>query len=150
MPVEHTEFQMYDYLLNENGELVDYGDAPADYQTDVYSERAVEFIESSSASRRTRSSSGSRRWRRTPRASSTTVDAPRETRAPRPATTARSTTGGAAAAVVRRGRRSDKPDVVREAANLPGRARTPARGRVPGRLESLLAVDRMVGDIVAR
>ena len=49
VPVEHTEFQMYDYLLNENGELVDYGDAPADYQTDVYSDRAVEFIESAAA-----------------------------------------------------------------------------------------------------
>ncbi len=40
---------MYGYTLNENGNLVTYGDYdtpdPANYQTDVYTEKAVDFIQ---------------------------------------------------------------------------------------------------------
>jgi arylsulfatase A-like enzyme len=38
-------FQMYDYTINDNKDLVRYGTAPADYQTDVLARRAREFIE---------------------------------------------------------------------------------------------------------
>ncbi len=151
VPVEHTEFQMYDYRLNENGELVQYGDAPADYQTDVYAERAVEFIETS-ASR----GDPFFLWV-TPLAPHSEgvldeVEAPR--RNPRPAPRDdgtfddRQVPRPPSFAEVDE---SDKPDVVREAANLPG-AQGPdptLEGQYRGRLESLLAVDRMVGDIVA-
>jgi arylsulfatase A-like enzyme len=41
-----TENDYYDYVLNENGTLVSFGDAPEDYQVDVLTGRAVEFIES--------------------------------------------------------------------------------------------------------
>ena len=47
----HTEYQMYGYTLNENGGLVDYGDEPADYQTDVLAERANRFIAKSAGRR---------------------------------------------------------------------------------------------------
>jgi arylsulfatase A-like enzyme len=41
----------YDYTLNENRSLVDYGSAPEDYSTDVLARKAVEFIEQSNGSR---------------------------------------------------------------------------------------------------
>jgi arylsulfatase A-like enzyme len=34
----------FNYTLNENGTLVQYGDAPEDYGTDVYAAKAVDFI----------------------------------------------------------------------------------------------------------
>lgn len=37
-------YKEYDYTLNENGKLVQYGDSPQDYGTDVYTRKAVEFI----------------------------------------------------------------------------------------------------------
>jgi N-acetylglucosamine-6-sulfatase len=36
--------QYFDYQINENGKLVHYGNNPADYQTDVLSEKSVSFI----------------------------------------------------------------------------------------------------------
>lgn len=41
-----TENDYYDYVLNDNGTLVEFGSAPEDYQVDVLTDRAVEFIES--------------------------------------------------------------------------------------------------------
>lgn len=40
-------FQMYDYTLNDNGRLIAFGDASSDYQTDVLSRRAQQFISES-------------------------------------------------------------------------------------------------------
>jgi N-acetylglucosamine-6-sulfatase len=37
-------YRMYDYSINDNGRLVPYGTAPADYQTDVLADRAVAAI----------------------------------------------------------------------------------------------------------
>lgn len=37
----------YNYTVNDNGTLVTYGDGPADYSTDVISNRAVDFIDAS-------------------------------------------------------------------------------------------------------
>ena len=37
-------YRMYDYSINDNGTLVPYGTAPADYQTDVLADRAVAAI----------------------------------------------------------------------------------------------------------
>lgn len=46
--VDPGTYRMYGYTLNENGNLVTYGDYdtpdPADYQTDVYADKAVDFI----------------------------------------------------------------------------------------------------------
>jgi N-acetylglucosamine-6-sulfatase len=44
-PTDHTEYRMYGYTLNETGELVDYGDSPGDYQTDVVADHAAERVE---------------------------------------------------------------------------------------------------------
>jgi N-acetylglucosamine-6-sulfatase len=35
----------FDYQLNENGTLVSYGSTPEEYQTDVYTEKAADFIQ---------------------------------------------------------------------------------------------------------
>lgn len=37
---------MYNYTLNENGTLIDYGDSEPDYQTDVLAAKAADFIRS--------------------------------------------------------------------------------------------------------
>lgn len=46
--VDPGTYRMYGYTLNENGNLVTYGDYdtpdPANYQTDVYSDKAVDYI----------------------------------------------------------------------------------------------------------
>jgi N-acetylglucosamine-6-sulfatase len=36
--------QMYDYSMNDNGSVVNYGDAETEYQTDVLAARAVSFV----------------------------------------------------------------------------------------------------------
>jgi arylsulfatase A-like enzyme len=38
------EAKLYDYELNENGEVVSYGNEPGDYLTDVISEKATDFV----------------------------------------------------------------------------------------------------------
>ena len=40
-----TEHEMYDYRLNENGEIVSYGDDRADYLTDVLTKKAVGVLD---------------------------------------------------------------------------------------------------------
>jgi N-acetylglucosamine-6-sulfatase len=42
--VGNTDQQVYDYLLNENGHLVHYGTAPADFKQDVFTRKAVRFL----------------------------------------------------------------------------------------------------------
>jgi arylsulfatase A-like enzyme len=151
VPVEHTEFQMYDYVLNENGRLVRYSDSPADYQTDVFADRAVEFIESSAGrpdpfflwvTPLAPHSEGVldevEAPRRNPRPAPRDDGAFESTPVPQPPSFAEADT-------------RDQPEAVREAANLPARQGPDPtlEGQYRGRLESLLAVDRMVRDIVA-
>jgi N-acetylglucosamine-6-sulfatase len=47
----HTEYQQYGYTLNENGELEAYGNRPRDYQTDVLARKSARFIRRSAAER---------------------------------------------------------------------------------------------------
>jgi len=42
--VDPTTYRYYNYTLNENGTLVAYGTGAANYQTDVYARKAVELI----------------------------------------------------------------------------------------------------------
>ena len=51
-PIDHTEFRYLDYTLNENGKVVEYGSGPAEYQTDVLADRAVEFLHEAAPARR--------------------------------------------------------------------------------------------------
>ncbi|MDX6424252.1 MAG: N-acetylglucosamine-6-sulfatase [Gaiellaceae bacterium] len=42
--VDPSTYRYYDYTLNENGKLVHYGTAAADYQADVYTAKAVDAV----------------------------------------------------------------------------------------------------------
>lgn len=46
-PVQNTTSHMFDYTLNENGRFNHYGDSAADYQTDVYGQKAARFVRDS-------------------------------------------------------------------------------------------------------
>ena len=48
--VSITTYRVYNYVLNQNGSLVLYGETEADYQTDVYSNLAVNFIQQATQS----------------------------------------------------------------------------------------------------
>lgn len=43
-PVRHTEYQMFGYTLNRDGDLRSYGNAARDYQTDVLAREAAAFV----------------------------------------------------------------------------------------------------------
>lgn len=47
MNYSDSAYTGFNYVLNENGKLVKYGNAPKDYTTDVFTEKAVGFIEHS-------------------------------------------------------------------------------------------------------
>lgn len=47
--VDPSTYLYFSYALNENGQLIGYGDDPDDYNTDVYTEKAVELIERQAA-----------------------------------------------------------------------------------------------------
>ena len=42
--IDPTTYRFYNYTLNENGRLVNYGSSAADYQADVYTRKAVELV----------------------------------------------------------------------------------------------------------
>lgn len=42
--VDPTTYRLYDYTINHDGELIEYGSDPDDYQTDVLAARAAETI----------------------------------------------------------------------------------------------------------
>src|SRR5690606_34544194 len=42
--IDPSTYRVYEYELNDNGVVVAYGDAEADYQTDVLRDRAGDFI----------------------------------------------------------------------------------------------------------
>ena len=44
-----TGVRYYDYLINENGTILNFGDQPSDYSTDVLKDRAVRFIKDEAA-----------------------------------------------------------------------------------------------------
>ncbi len=45
-----STYKEYNYTINDNGKLIRYGNTPADYQTDVLTKRAVNFIQKASVS----------------------------------------------------------------------------------------------------
>lgn len=46
-PVDGDPYEQFNYTLNENGKLVQYGDAPEDYGTDIYAAKSIDFMERS-------------------------------------------------------------------------------------------------------
>jgi arylsulfatase A-like enzyme len=146
-PVDHTEYRLYDYRLNENGIVRRYGSRPRDYQTDVLARKAVAFVRESA--------NGGPFFLSVapvaPHAEGGTLDSddPGVERNPRPAPR---DLGVFAHAEVPRPPSfdeadvSDKPAIVRDrAATTEGRLSNGAIEAIyRGRLESLLAVDDMV------
>ena len=146
-PVEHTDFQMYGYTLNENGVLRTYGDAPRDYATDVYARQAARFVEDSAERHRPffltvaplaphdegvlEDADAARNPRPAPRHAGTFEDRP----LPRPPAFNE-------AAI------ADKPPFVAKRDPLGADEIEELTRRHRSRLESLLAVDDMVGRLV--
>ncbi|MBA3330255.1 MAG: sulfatase [Actinobacteria bacterium] len=146
--VDPSTYRFYDYTLNENGRLVTYGSDPGSYQTDVYGGKAVDFIRRSAPSRQPfflsvaflAPHSGGPREAGDPDLE-TPVPAPRHRDRfaseplPRPASFNELDV-------------SDKPALIRRRALLsPGEVAAVAEN-YRQRLESLLAVDEAVRDIV--
>ncbi|MBA2523032.1 MAG: sulfatase [Solirubrobacterales bacterium] len=157
--VDPSTYRMYGYTLNENGNLVTYGDYdtpdPANYQTDVYADKAVDFIQ-----------------RRAPRSqpfylsmaplaphvevfarpSAGDDDPPTPSFPnPRPAPRDAGAFGNEnlpKSPSFNEADVSDKPEGIRNRALLTPQAAGMARNRYRSRLGSLLAVDDMVGRIV--
>jgi N-acetylglucosamine-6-sulfatase len=147
--IDPSTYQFYNYTLNENGRLVRYGAAATDYQADVYSRKAVDIIRRHQADPRPlflsvaflAPHSGGPREAGDPANVATPVPAPRHRNVfqaqalPNPPSFNEADV-------------SDKPAGIRSRA-LIGPARVNAlRENYQQRLESLLAVDEAVGEIV--
>jgi arylsulfatase A-like enzyme len=147
VPVEDTEFRMFDNTLNENGELKRYGHRPRDYQTDLVGRKAVRFARRSARAQRPfflsvatlaphdegvlEDTGAARNPRPAPRHRGRFSDE----RLPRPQAFNERAIG-------------DKPGTTRDTPRLrPAQVREVTR-LYRSRLESLLAVDEMVADLV--
>lgn len=145
-------YTMYGYTLNENGAIVHYGGTPDQenavvYQTDVYSAKAQDFIHRRAPSRKPffvsvaplapHSESGSCNCAgNNPRA------APRHEGAFSGQVAPRTPSFNEADV-------SDKPQSIRSLTSMNAAAIGMADARYRARLESLLAVDEMVGNLVS-
>jgi len=128
--------QYFDYQINENGKLVDYGSDPADYQTDVLSQKSVSFIQSSATA-------GKRFFLYL------TPSAPHgpATPAPRHASLFAEKTAPRTASFNEEDV-SDKPGYIRAASSMTQSDIDTIDERYRNRLRSLQAVDEMVAEIV--
>jgi N-acetylglucosamine-6-sulfatase len=142
---------VYDYALNENGTLVDYGQDPADFKQDVLTGKAVDFVD-----RLARSPQPFFLW--------LTYTAP-HAGGPNPDPNPPSDCGGTAKPAPRHAdafdseplRRppnfneadvSDKPGVIRKRPRLSADQIADIQRRYRCELESLLSVDEGVGEVV--
>lgn len=149
VPIDHTDYRMYGFRLNENGEPQTYGTAPADYQTDVYRRLARRFIRES-ASRdepffltvgtlaphlEDPDLLGPRSGGRYPRPAPRDLGRFAHRPLPRPPSLNESDV-------------SDKPSFVSEVPRLTGTEIGQLRDTYQSRLETLLAVDDLVRGVV--
>lgn len=148
--IDPSTYRFYDYTLNENGRLVTYGSRPEDYQTDVYARKSVELIRRLAPQSQPfflsvaflAPHSGGPREADDPRNQATPVPAPRHRN--RFATEPLPTPPSLNEADV-----SDKPSFVRRRAPLGAPRIAGVTENYRQRLESLLAVDEAVAQIVA-
>ena len=147
--IDPSTYQFYNYTINENGRLVRYGNTAADYQADVYTRKAADVIRRYAADPRPlflsvaylAPHSGGPREPDDPSNQSTPVPAPRHRNvfATQPLPTPPSFNEADV---------SDKPSGIRTRP-LIGQARINGiRENYQQRLESLLAVDEGVAEIV--
>jgi N-acetylglucosamine-6-sulfatase len=145
-----STYQFYNYRLNENGQLVTYGAGAANYQTDVYGRKAVDLIRRHAPSTQPfflsvaflAPHSGGPRDADDPRNQATPSPAPRHRNrfASEPLPTPLSLNEADV---------SDKPAGIRNRALIGPARLNGLRENYQQRLESLLAVDEAVRDIVA-
>jgi arylsulfatase A-like enzyme len=157
--VDPTTYRMYGYTLNENGNLVTYGDYdtpdPATYQTDVYAKKAEDFIKRRAPAKAPFYLSVA------PLAPHVEVfkreaagdDDPPTPTFPNPRPAPRDAGAFKSEGLPRNpdfneADVSDKPATIRNRPLLSPQATGMARNRYRSRLGSLLAVDDMVGRIV--
>ena len=147
--VDPSTYRYYNYTLNENGKLVTYGTGAANYQTDVYARKAVDIIRRQAADPRPfflwaaflAPHSGAPREPGDPAGQSTPVPAPRHRNAfakealPIPPSFNEADV-------------SDKPAAVRNRPLMTNAKIAAVRENYQQRLESLLAVDDAVVQIV--
>jgi N-acetylglucosamine-6-sulfatase len=145
--VDHTEYQMYGYDLNVDGEVRAYGDAPSDYQTDVLSRLGERFLHGAA---------GPRPFFLTvaplaPHDEGVLEDRPRAPRNPRPAPRDMGSFSGKPLPrppSFNEGDVGDKPDFVGKHDRLDHGELADLTELYRSRLESLLAVDDMVHDLL--
>jgi arylsulfatase A-like enzyme len=147
--VDPTTYRFYNYTLNENGRTVNYGTASGNYQTDVYARKAVDLIAKQAADPRPfflsvaflAPHSGGPRDPDDPSGLGTPSPAPRHRNVFR--TQALPVPPSFNEADV-----SDKPGAVRNRPLLTAARINGIREMYQQRLESLLAVDEAVAQIV--
>ncbi len=149
--VDPTTYRYYNYTLNENGNLVTYGTGAANYQTDVYTRKAVEIISRQTADPRPfflwvsylAPHSGGPRDPDDPTGQSTPSPAPRHRNMfatqPLPAP-----------ASFNEADVSDKPAAIRNRPLMTPAKIAAVKENYQQRLESLLAVDDGVAQIVSQ
>jgi N-acetylglucosamine-6-sulfatase len=149
--IDPSTYQFYNYTLNENGKLVKYGATPAEYQADVYARKAVEIIRRQAADRSAAPfffsvaflapHSGGPREPGDPANMATPVPAPRHRNAFATAPLPHMPSFNEVDV-------SDKPSGIRTRPLLTQARMNAIRENYQQRLESLLAVDEAVGEIV--
>jgi N-acetylglucosamine-6-sulfatase len=147
--IDPSTYQFYNYTLNENGKLVKYGATPAEYQADVYARKAVEIIRRQAADPRPfffsvaflAPHSGGPREPGDPPNMATPVPAPRHRNAFATAPLPHMPSFNEVDV-------SDKPSGIRTRPLLTQARINAIRENYQQRLESLLAVDEAVGEIV--
>ena len=147
--VDPSTYSFYGYTLNENGRLVGYGDAPFEYQADVYTAKAVDAVTRLAPKKQPfflsvaylAPHSGAPRETDDPPNQSTPVPAPRHKDAfeATPLPTPPSFNEGDV---------SDKPLGIRDRPLLPPARVAAIEENYQQRLESLLAVDEGVWRVV--
>jgi N-acetylglucosamine-6-sulfatase len=145
-----STYRYYNYTLNENGRLVTYGTGAANYQTDVYDRKAVELVRRLAPSEKPfflsvaflAPHSGGPRDADDPGNQATPSPAPRHRNAfaNQPLPTPPSLNEADV---------SDKPAAIRNRRLIPTARLNGIRENYQQRLESLLAVDEAVRDIVS-
>jgi N-acetylglucosamine-6-sulfatase len=147
--VDPSTYRFYNYTLNENGRTVTYGTGAANYQTDVYARKAVDIIRRQAVDPRPfflsvaflAPHSGGPREPGDPAGQATPVPAPRHKNyfAAQPLPTPPSFNEADV---------SDKPAGIRNRPLLTPARQAALRENYQQRLESLLAVDDAVAQIV--
>jgi N-acetylglucosamine-6-sulfatase len=145
-----STYRFYNYTLNENGKLVTYGTGATNYQTDVYGRKAVDLIRRLAPSPKPfflwvaflAPHSGGPRDADDPSNQATPSPAPRHhnafSAAPLPAPPSLNEADA-----------SDKPAAIRNRRVIPPARLNGIRENYQQRLESLLAVDEAIRDIVS-